>query len=156
MRKRISAVALATATVSVLALGLLAADASADRAQHSQHVRLLAVGGAPLKGGFVENIHANGPVVFAHELYVLRGAEPNTTYHVTINLFPFDSTCAAVPVLIPTTTLTTNGAGNGVARHTFAPSDVPPAIRNATHGGYWTITSATSSYRTACGTVTLD
>jgi hypothetical protein len=154
MAKRISAVGVVTA--AVLSLGLLATDADADRSQHSQHVQLLAVGGAPLKGGFVENIHANGPVVYAHELYVLKGAEPNTTYQVTINLFPFDATCAGAPVLIPTTTLTTNGAGNGVARHTFAPSDVPAAIRNATHGGYWTIASATSSYRTACGTVTLD
>ena len=153
MWKRISTVVGATV---VLSLGLLVAGASADRAQHSQHVPLFAVGGAPLKGGFVENIHANGPVVYAHELYVLRGAEPNTTYQVTINLFPFDPTCSGAPVLIPTTTLTTNRAGNGVARHTFAPSDVPPAIRNATHGSYWTITSATSSYRTACGTVTLD
>jgi hypothetical protein len=154
MSKRISAVAVASA--AVLSLGLLVAGAGADRVQHSQHVQLLAVGGSPLKGGFVENIHANGPVVYAHELYVLRGAEPNATYQVTINLFPFDPTCAGAPVLIPTTTLTTNRAGNGVARHTFAPSDVPPAIRNATHGSYWTITSATSSYRTACGTITLD
>ena len=153
MWKRISTVVGATV---VLSLGLLVAGASADRAQHSQHVPLFAVGSSPLKGGFVENIHANGPVVYAHELYVLRGAEPNTTYQVTINLFPFDPTCSGAPVLIPTTMLTTNRAGNGVARHTFAPSDVPPAIRNATHGSYWTITSATSSYRTACGTVTLD
>jgi hypothetical protein len=141
---------------AVLSSGALAPGASADRTQHSQHVQLLALGGAPLKGGFVENIHANGPVVYAHELYVLTGAEPNTTYQVTINLFPFDPTCAGTPVLIPTETLTTNGAGNGVAQHKFAPSDVPPALRNATHGSYWTITSATSSYRTACGPVTLD
>jgi hypothetical protein len=147
---------LAVVSSAVLLPGLLAASASADRAQHSQHVELVAVEGAPLKGGFVENIHANGPVVFAHEVYVLRGAEPNTTYQVTINLFPFDPTCEGAAVLIPTATLTTNGAGNGVARHTFAPSEVPPEVRNATHGGYWTISSATSSYRTACGTITLD
>ena len=48
---------------------------------------------APLRSMFVENIHANGPNVFAHEQYVVNGAEPNTTYDVVLTISIGDPTC---------------------------------------------------------------
>ena len=104
----------------------------------------------------VQNIHANGPNVYGHEIYHLSGAVPNTTYQVTLLLYPFDPTCSAAPAPVPTTQLRTNAAGNGNADFVFAPSDVPAEIRNATHGIRWSLTSANSSYETACSAATLD
>ncbi len=141
---------------AALAALAIAPLASGDAVYHSQHVALQAVGSSPLRSGFVENIHPNGPNVFAHEVYVLNGAEPGTTYQVTLLIYPLDPVCAAGPALIPTAQLTTNGIGNGRADFFIAPGDVPAALRSATHGVRWTVTSATSSYETTCSAVTLD
>jgi hypothetical protein len=143
-------------TLFGLTLLALAPAASADRFYHAQHIALQPVGDSPLRSGFVQNIHANGPNVYGHEIYHLSGAMPNTTYQVTLLLYPFDPTCSTAPVPVPTTQLQTNTAGNGNADFVFAPSDVPAEIRNATHGIRWTVTSATSTYETACSAVTLD
>jgi hypothetical protein len=144
--------------VTLLGLAVLALSpaASADRSYHSQHIALQPVGDSPLRSGFVENIHANGPNVYGHEIYHLSGAMPNTAYQVTLLLYPFDPTCSTAPVLVPTTQLRTNPVGNGTGDSVFAPSEVPAEIRNATHGIRWTVTSANSAYETACSAVTLD
>jgi hypothetical protein len=143
-------------TLFGLAVLALAPAASADRLYHSQHIALQPVGDSPLRSGFVQNIHANGPNVYGHEIYQLSGAMPNTTYQVTFLLYPFDPTCSAAPVALPNTQLRTNEAGDGNADFVFAPSDVPAEIRNATHGIRWTVTSANSAYETACSAVALD
>jgi hypothetical protein len=83
------------------------------------HADLHAVGGAPLQSGFVNDVHTNGVVNGAHQIYHLNGASPNTTYAVTINLYLGDPTCTTAPIAIPTATITTNGAGNGNGRFTF-------------------------------------
>jgi hypothetical protein len=140
----------------VLAVLTLAPAATADRFYHSQHIALQPVGASPLGSGFVQNIHANGPNVYGHEIYHLSGAVPNTTYQVTLLLYPFDPSCSAAPAPVPTTQLRTNGVGNGNASAFFRPSDVPAEVRNATHGIRWTVTSANSAYDTACSTVFLD
>ena len=44
-----------------------AASALADAVYHSHHYALSSVNGAPLRSGFVENIHVNGPNIAAHE-----------------------------------------------------------------------------------------
>jgi hypothetical protein len=139
-----------------LALLATAPGAAADRFYHSQHLELQPVGASPLDSGFVENIHANGPNVYGHEIYVLEGATPNTTYQVILLLYLFDPSCSTVPAAVPTAQLTTNGVGNGQADFVFRPSDVPPEIRNATHGIRWTIIGPNSSYETACSAVMLD
>src|SRR6266542_5790344 len=87
--------------------------AGADAVYPSQHILLHPVGDAPLRSGFVENIHANGPNVYAHEVYVLNGALPNTTYGVTLLLHPNDPTCSGAALAVPTATLTTGVSGNG-------------------------------------------
>jgi hypothetical protein len=40
---------------------------------------LVPVAGAPLRSGFVQNIKAEGPHVYAHEIFVLNGAAPGAT-----------------------------------------------------------------------------
>jgi hypothetical protein len=118
---------------------------------------LTLVGSAPLRSGFVENIHTNGPIVFAHEQYVLIGAVPNTTYAVAIHVSDAsDTTCAAPLVSLDTATFTTNTVGNGSAFHAFTPADVD-GLANSTIHAYWTVSTGGSVvYQTACQTIPLD
>jgi hypothetical protein len=154
----IAAALVAALTVGLAAVAALSGPAArADQVYHSQHIALQAVGHEPLRSGFVENIHANGPTIFAHEIYVLNGAEPATTYQVTLNVFVGDPTCAgSAGVVIPTATITTNTAGNGRADAVFTPSDAA-ALRHATHGVIWTVSDGSVvEYSTGCQVVTLD
>src|SRR5919197_6503360 len=128
----------------VVALGamfVLPGAAAGDAVYHSQHVVLHAVAGAPLHSGFVENIHPNGPRVYAHEVYVLNGAQPSTSYQVVLLLFPFSTTCAGTPAAIPTAVLNTNGSGNGKAQVFFRPADIPASLRGATHSLIWQLSA---------------
>jgi hypothetical protein len=136
---------------------VFAGPAVADSVYHSTHYNLTAVNGAPLRSGVVENIHANGPIVYAHEQYVLNGAVPNTTYHVVLMIFPGDTTCSGTPaVSIPTASIATNGAGNGVVYHVFTPADAD-GLHGATVGGLWTVSAGSSpDYQTGCATIVLD
>jgi hypothetical protein len=154
MRNRILAVVAAAA----LSVGLIVPVALADEVYHSSHIALFPTGSTPLRSGFVENIHVNGPNVFAHEIYVLNGAQPETTYQVALNVFAFDPTCTSNAVVVPTASITTNVAGNGRADAVLRPSDVPAVLRNATHGVIWTISnsSGTVIFRSGCEVVPLD
>jgi len=76
MRNRIVAVVAAAVLSAGLTVGLTVAPALADAVYQSSHIALLPTGTTPLRSGFVENIHANGPNVFAREIYVLNGAQP--------------------------------------------------------------------------------
>jgi len=135
---------------------LSAGPALADGVYHSTHNDLRAVGAAPLRSGFVQNIHANGPNVYAHEQYVLNGAKPNTTYQVDLLIFPGDPTCSSTPVPIPAASIRTNAAGNGVAHHVFRPSDAD-GLHGTTVGGTWTVSAGGAvRYRTGCATIVLD
>jgi hypothetical protein len=128
-----------------------------DAVYHSEHLALTPVGDAPLRSGFVENIHANGPNVYAHEVYVLNGALPNTTYSVTLLLHPNDPSCSGAAVPVPTATFTTGGSGNGRADAVFDVATVDTiGIRHATHGIIWTVSGGGSTYVTVCTSVTLD
>ncbi len=69
---------LLAAALLMTAVAVAAPLAAADAVYHSKHIALNPIAGAPLRSGFVENIHADGPQVYAHELYVLNGAEPDT------------------------------------------------------------------------------
>lgn len=132
----------------------LAPAALADAVYHSSHIPLTPVGSAPLRSGFVENIHPNGPNVFAHEQYVLNGARPNTTYTVTIHVG--SSSCSSLLFSLDTATLTTNRAGNASTFHVFTPSDVG-ALANSTIHAFWTVsTGGALVYQTACQTIQLD
>jgi hypothetical protein len=132
--------------------------ARADQVYQSAHIALHPVGDEPLRSGFVENIHANGPTIFAHEIYVLNGAEPGITYQVTLTMFVRDPTCTGDPaVAVPTAAITTNAAGNGRADGVFRPSHVPAVLRNATHGIIWTASDSSGiEFSSGCQVVTLD
>ena len=146
------------AIFGLVAVGLaLAPTALGDAVYHSEHIPLMTVGSAPLRSGFVENIHPNGPIVFAHEQYVLNGAMPDTTYMVTIHIAgAADTTCAAPFLNLATATFTTNAAGNGSANKVFTPADVD-GLANSTAHAFWTVsTGAGVAYRTSCQTIQLD
>ena len=104
-------------TLAGLAAMVGAISASADAVYHSEHLALSPVGNAPLRSGFVENIHADGPNVYAHEQYVLNGAAPNSSYQVVLMVFPTDTTWggARPAVASPTPPSQTHAAGNGHA-----------------------------------------
>ena len=158
MRTSLSSQAATVAATSLAALGALAPSAAADAVYHTQHMELEAIAGAPLRSGFVQNIKANGPTIYAHEVYVLNGAAPRTSYTVTNHFFFEDQTCADPANDFPTDTaeLRTNRAGNGRADVFFVPADV--AGFEGVHGVMWTIQNAADDviYQTGCSTVTLD
>jgi hypothetical protein len=132
------------------------ASAQADSSYHSAHIALAPISGAPLRSGFVENIHANGPNVFAHEQYVVNGAEPHASYQVVLMIFPGDTACASSPITIPTAVITTNVAGNGSAYHVFRPADAE-GLHGLTVGGMWVLErEGTPEYTTSCAVIHLD
>ena len=140
--------------LAVVAALTLAPFAVADQVYHSQHIPLVPVTATSPGGGFVENTHANGPVNYAHEIYVLQGALPNTNYTVTLSIYG-DSNCGGLIASLTTGTFMTNGAGNGEGDAKISPAEAD-GLRGHTLYVQWTVTSATSTYRTACSQVVLD
>src|SRR5512135_3036771 len=146
MRRTFSIALALAAALTVVALATLPGPAArADQVSHSHHIALHPVGHEPLWSGFVDNIHA-------HEIYVLNGAQPATTYQVTLSIFAANPACQGSPDLVlPTATITTNPAGNGKGDAVFRPSDVPANLRHATHGVIWTVSdSSGTEYSTRC------
>jgi hypothetical protein len=137
--------------VAVLA-ATLAAAASADSAYHTERLELRGLNGAP-GGGMVVNIHPNGPVVYAHEIYALSGAVAGT-YQVELHIFPTSVDCSGASVVLPTATIETNGHGNGTADVKFTPADAA-GIRGLTLSANWTVTGP-ATYVTDCTVITLD
>ena len=131
--------------------------AGADPAYHTGHIAFSAVEEAPLRSGFVQNIHANGPHVYAHEIYQLSGAEPKTSYDVVLSIWTANTSCSAGPALqIPTAELTTNPAGNGWADVVFTPA-AADGLRGLTVSARWTVWDGTkATYATDCEVVSLD
>ena len=113
--------------------------------------------GAPLRSGFVENIKAEGPRVYAHEIFHLNGARARTTYTVTRHFFFLDPECSG-QLVFPSdvATLRTNPSGNARGDVFVRPSEV--AGFEGVHGVMWTVqdSSGAVAYETRCTTVTLD
>jgi hypothetical protein len=145
--------------VSVLAAvcGFWVAPAGADSTYHSAHIALAPLAGAPLISGFVENIHGNGPNVYAHEIYQVAGAARDTTYQVVLSIWTTNTTCSGGPTLqLPTATLTTNTVGNGRADVFFTPTDAD-GLRGLTLSAQWTLLNGTTpTYATDCEILHLD
>ncbi len=146
---------IAVAVVAAIA-ALAAAPALADQVFHTSHAAVHAVAGAPLRSGFVNDIHMNGNVNAAREEYQLNGAQADATYQVRLVLYPTQS-CAGTPFLIfPSSLLTTNGVGNGNASFVFPagpPNDPPLRI-----GIVWQFLASNGStvYATDCVPVAID
>jgi hypothetical protein len=145
------------AVAAAFMVAVSAAPAAADAVYHSEHIALASVGDAPLRVGFVQNIHANGPVVFANERYVLVGASPGTIYDVALRLWVGDPTCTGDPMaVLPTASFTTNVAGNGVGRVALPPS-AADGLHGATLGIVWVLsTGGVPAYASSCVDVVLD
>src|SRR5205814_2022577 len=99
------------------------------------------------------NIHANGPIVYSHEIYVLRHVVPGT-YTATLMLSPFSLDCSGPTFSIPITTIETNAEGNGRADAKATPEDVD-GLRGATVSIRWSVTGP-AEYVTGCTVVTMD
>jgi hypothetical protein len=143
---------LAALATAVAVAAMFAGTAAADRVYHTERLELSGVGGAP-GGGMVVNIHANGPAVYAHEVYVLRQAVPGT-YQVSLTLFPTSLNCTGPSEAIPTAMIETNAVGNGRADVKFTPEDVG-GLRGTTVSISWSVTGP-ATYVTDCTVVTLD
>ena len=140
---------LAAAGATLLALG---GTAAADSAYHTERLVLSGVSGAP-GGGMVVNTHANGPTVYAHEIYTLNDALPGT-YQVTLHIYPASLSCGGTPIDIDTATISTNASGNGQADAVFTPEDAGD-LRGNTVSAQWTVTGP-ATYATQCTVITLD
>jgi hypothetical protein len=101
----------------------------------------------------VVNVHANGPNVYAHEIYTLSHAVPGT-YQVVLNIYPGSLDCSGTPIMLPTAEITTNAIGNGRADVKFTPEMVGE-LRGSTLSISWTVTGP-ATYVTRCTVVTLD
>ena len=104
----------------------------------------------------MENIKAQGPTVYAHEIFVLDDKSPFTTYTVLRDFYFHDPDCSGEGFPEFVTMLETNTAGNGRG---FFP--VPPefiAGYEGVSGVIFVVTDETGTvrYRTACTAVTLD
>jgi hypothetical protein len=155
MRTRI-AVCAVVLTISTLAFAALAPVAGADAVYHTEHLRLMPIGGEPLRSGFVQNIKAEGPTIYAHEIYVLNGARPNTTYIVTNNFY-VGGGCTGEVWPFDTAVMTTDAGGNTRADITFTPADLV-GVDLGVHGVFWTVRDAAGNlaYETVCTAVTID
>jgi hypothetical protein len=126
--------------VAIVAL-IAATPAAADQVHHTTRSAFHAVGDAPLRSGFIANIHANGPNVFAHEVYTLNGALPNTTLQVVAHVYFDDLNCGGTPnVSLPVGELTTNRAGNATDDIVLSLEAANAlGFRNATGADRWEI-----------------
>jgi hypothetical protein len=157
--KKKTAVAVFWLSVASVVASLWVSPAGADATFHTAHFALSPIGSAPLSSGFVQNIHANGPNIFAREMYQLNQAEPNTSYQVVISIWTSNTSCSGSTTLrFPTAALATNAAGNGLADHVFTPEDVTRAgLHGLTVSAVWTLfNGTTAAYATDCEVVSLD
>ena len=141
------------ACVVALAALVFASSAAADQFFHTAHADLMPIGNAPLRSGFVNDIHTQGVTIGAEERYVLNGALPNTTYSVALWIYPRGSgSCAGTPLRIFTTeTITTNAAGNGEAGHTFFAAANPPPPNPVPTPIKWVVSlNGVPQYETEC------
>ncbi len=145
-------------TAVALSAALAPAPALADSTYHSAHIVLHPAAGTSSGSGFVQNAHANGPNVYAHEQYQLRHASPGATYQVTLHIYVGDTGCQGTADLdLPTVQLTTNAAGNASGSMVFAPADAEGLPKGVPHGIVWTMNAADGTgYTSGCETVVLD
>ena len=142
--------------ISAIAFAFVVPIAAADSVYHTEHLALRPVGDAPLRSGFVNNIKAQGPMVYAHEVYVLNGALPHETYTVTNNFHFHDPACVDNVFKFDMAVMTTGPSGNARADAKIAPADV--AGFEGVSGVFWTVRDSHGVvvYQTECTAVTLD
>jgi len=148
--------------LAVLAAGVVTASFAALAAAApfpAQHFSLMPVGGAPLREGFVEVIHPDGPQVYARHVYQLNGAGSNQSYQVVISIWTSSLSCSGAPELVlPVAVVATNAEGNGVADVVHDPELLGAlGIRGLTIGGNVTLfREGSPAYTTGCQVIQLD
>lgn len=125
--------------ISIVILALSVAPVAADKTHHTTRSEFHAVADAPLKSGYVLNIHANGSNVFAHEVYSLNGAIPNETLQMRISIYVDDFTCSGAPIVsLVIDEITTNGAGNATGDVLVPPELIDAlGLRNVRGADLW-------------------
>jgi hypothetical protein len=149
------------AAVALLVSAIVASYAALAAAESlpAQHFPLVPVGGEPLKSGFAEVIHPNGPQIYAHHVYQLNGAESDRSYDVSISIWTESLTCSDEPTFVlPAVSLVTNASGNGRADVIFDPEQVAAlGLRGIVIGGNVTVSrEGTPAYATGCKVIELD
>ena len=145
------------AVTVMVAAALSSTGASADATYHSAHILLLPDAGTQGGAGFVENAHANGPNVYAHEQYQLRSAAPGNSFQVALHVFVDDPACGGAAIDLPTAVLRTNAAGNAAGSAVFTPADAAGLPKGVPHGIVWTMTAESGvGYTSGCEPVVLD
>jgi hypothetical protein len=148
--------------LAVLVAGVVVASAATLASAAplpAQHFPLVPLGGEPLRQGFVEVIHPNGPRVFAHHVYQLNGARSNQSYDVVISIWTSNLVCADDPAFVlPAAVLDTNTSGNGKAAAVFGPELLTAlGLRDLTIGGVVTLfREGSPAYTTGCRVIQLD
>jgi len=148
--------------LAVLAVGVVTASSATLAAAapwQAQHFPLAALGEEPLRNGFVEVIHPDGPQVYAHHVYKLTGARSNESYQVVISIWTSNVACAGGPAFVlPAAVVDTNPAGNGEADVVFAPELLDAlGLRGLTIGGNVTLyRGGAPTYTTECRPIQLD
>jgi hypothetical protein len=149
---------IAAVAAALVVMHTVAPIVGADQTFHTQHIALTPVGSAPLRTGFVVDIHANGPEINSLERYVLNGAAPEATYQVQLLVYR-NSICTGPQLgVVKTASLVTNGSGNAEGSWTFVPSDISPSLHGTTIGIVWEVLSGRQrvAYQTSCIAVAVD
>jgi len=146
--------------VGMLLLIGLVSVASADDVYQSDHVEFHPVGAQPLQSGFLENIHSNGPQLYALEQYVLNGASPNTQYYIKPLVYLEDAGCTAGLIPFPIeNTISTNAVGNGTTLVTLPP-EAAAGLDGLTINVRWQLLVGAAdgpvAYETDCAVIVLD
>jgi hypothetical protein len=155
MRPPRRALAVLAAAVVTASFATLAAAESLP----AQHFSLMPVGGEPLREGFVEVIHPDGPQIYARHVYQLNGARSNQAYEVVISIWTSNLVCADDPqFVLPAAVVVTNASGNGQADVVLDPELVAAlGLRGLTIGGNVTLfRGGLPAYTTGCRVIQLD
>jgi hypothetical protein len=148
--------------LAVLAAGVVTASIATLAAAvpfPAQHFPLMPVGGEPLRTGFVEVIHPDGPQVYARHVYQLNGARSDESYEVVISIWTSSLACSDDPeFVLPVGVVATNAAGNGHAYVVHDPELLAAlGLRGLTIGGDVTLfREGAPAYTTGCRVIHLD
>ena len=138
---------------------------AADQTNHTERLPVTltadraAAGYPDLRAGQVVNIHAQGPVVFAIEDYLLAGARPSTAYAVVLDFYI--GSCAG-DFQFPFAngvTLTTDRQGDAHGQARITPAEVAAfGLHDTDWGIVWTFVDpeGVAVYATACTDVHID
>lgn len=128
---------------------------------NKQRIPVFSLTTAPLKRGFIDDTIIRLPNRYATEKYYLRGARPNTTYRVKLQIHIDNPLCTGAAFTQPSTTFKTgpNGRGHGMV---VAPGPGPghpngpppaPAIQNLVNSIVWQFVNVRTGdvdYQTNC------